>query len=77
MKQYNRVFDEARKSQGFKSQAHLDAFFRIMDHKDGCAVCQSRGPMVECFGDMQPTMQECDEAKRLWREELRIADQSK
>lgn len=37
---YGRDFNQARKDQGFASQAHLDAFYATVDHKAGCAECQ-------------------------------------
>lgn len=62
-----RNFTQARKEQGFKSQAHLDAFFRYYDHTKACAECQKPGPGVWLDDGFQPTQNRCDEAKRLDR----------
>ena len=63
--EYSRIFNEARKTQGFKSQAHLDAFYAVMDHRDGCVECQKTGHGVWIGDGFQPTQNECAEAQRL------------
>ena len=61
----SRTFDEARRLQGFKSQAHLDAFYRSYDHKKSCPVCSKVGGNVAVFDGMQPYMKSCEEGQRL------------
>lgn len=62
---FGREFNEARRAQGFKSQAHLDAFYVHHDHvatcTDGCSV----GPSIPVDDGWQPTRRECPEAIRL------------
>lgn len=61
----SRTFNEQRREQGFKSQAHLDAFFRYYDHTQACAECQKASKPVwvdDCF---QPTQNRCAEALTL------------
>ena len=69
---YGRSFNQARKAQGFKSQAQLDAFFAHYDHQKACAECQKPGPGVLLDDGYQPTMNECDAAKLLYRAYLAI-----
>lgn len=39
---FNRAFNAKRQAQGFKSQAHLDAFYAYYDHAYGqCDECGS------------------------------------
>jgi len=59
------MFDSARQAQGFQSQAHLDAFFAHYDHTTACADCASRNGYVALDDGMQPTMGQCDVARRL------------
>lgn len=61
-----RVFDDQRKAQGFRSQAHLDAFYTYYDHRQACAECSLPGPSVWLFDGWQPTLQECAEGRRLF-----------
>ena len=60
-----RAFDAARRKQGFRSQAHLDAFFRAHDHARGCSECSRVGGYFELDDGMQPYMGRCDEGRRL------------
>lgn len=62
---FGREFNQARKDQGFKSQAHLDAFYAAYDHTKVCAECQKPGTPVELDDGMQPTMARCEEGRRL------------
>lgn len=60
-----RIFDAARKAQGFLSQAHLDAFYAYFDHVQNCADCKARDGYVLLDDGYQPTTGMCDEAHRL------------
>ena len=62
----SRSLDEGRISQGFKSQAQLDAFFRHYDHTKGCTECQRPGRGVELDDGIQPTMNSCATADILY-----------
>jgi hypothetical protein len=62
-----RRFDAARKAQGFKPQAHLDAFFRAYDHTSSCPVCSRAGGHMPLDDGMQPVMGRCAEGLRLER----------
>lgn len=62
---FNRVFTEQRKAQGFKSQAHLDAFYAYYDHTQTCAECQKPGRGMLLDDGWQPTLNRCAEAVRL------------
>jgi hypothetical protein len=62
---FNRHFGPERKAQGFRSQAHLDAFYAYYDHTKACAACQTRGKPVYIFDCWHETQNRCDEAKRL------------
>lgn len=62
---FDRTFNTARKAQGFRDQAHLDAFYAYFDHVHECAECQKPGPPMPLDDGMQPTHQLCDEARRL------------
>lgn len=66
----DRVFTPARQAQGFRSQAHLDAHFAHSDHVRACGECRQPGPAAWLEGDAswQPTMRECAEGQRLFRE---------
>ena len=66
MVEYGRILDAGRKAQGFKSQDQLDAFYRHYDHVHSCAECCRPGPSAWIDDGMQPTMNECDEGKRLF-----------
>jgi len=61
----SRTLDEGRKRQGFKSQAHLDAFFVSLEHKRGCAVCSSIGGAVPLDDGMQPYFDQCELGRKL------------
>jgi hypothetical protein len=62
-----RTCTAARQAQGFRSQAHLDAFLRYYDHVEGCAACQRPGEGVLLDDGWQPTRRECDTARELFR----------
>lgn len=62
---FTRVFNDARREQGFVSQAHLDAFFACRDHVAGCATCQSPGAPMPLDDGMQPTAAACAEEQQL------------
>lgn len=62
---HNRAFDTARQAQGFRSQAHLDAFFAYFDHTTGCKACAARDGFVLLDDGPQPTSGRCDEARQL------------
>lgn len=66
MKQDNnslgRTFDAARHAQGFRSQAHLDAFFAGYDHARACPVCSSIAGYTD---EGQPYHGRCDTAREL------------
>ena len=66
MTEYNRDFNVARQSQGFKSQADLDAFFAYIDHTEQCPECQKPGKGVLVDDGYQPTANRCDRANELW-----------
>lgn len=68
---YNRTFDEARRLQGFKSQAQLDAFFAHYDHTKDCADCRALNSYVELSDGPQPTQGQCAIAKSLDAEFLK------
>lgn len=64
----SRVLDQTRREQGFRDQAHLDAFFAYYDHVQGdCAVCGTPGPAHwnEADASWQPTMQICPTGREL------------
>lgn len=60
-----RVFDAGRKAQGFKSQAHLDAFYRAYDHSSSCAACKALDGYALLDDGYQPTSGRCPEGRRL------------
>ena len=64
-KNNDRHFDEGRQAQGFRSQAHLDAFFAHFDHVKACGACKALDSHVLLDDGWQPTQGECAEAKRL------------
>jgi hypothetical protein len=59
-------FTAARKEQGFRSQADLDAFFAYHDHTEDCAECHLPGTSVFIDNGFQPTQHRCAAAKELW-----------
>ena len=63
---FTRTFDAARREQGFRSQAELDAFFRYYDHTKECAECHKPGPAFPLDDGMQPTQHRCATALRLY-----------
>lgn len=64
-----RLFTQSRRDQGFKSQAHLDAFFAHYDHTKACGEC-GPGRAVPLDDGMQPTFRECDAALSLYLDVL-------
>ena len=67
--EFGRTFNEARKAQGFKSQADLDMWYRAYDHTSTCPVCSRVGGYVELSDGMQPVNARCEIGLRLEREE--------
>lgn len=65
----SRIFNVARKEQGFRDQDHLSKFFTYLDHRAGCEKCQKPGGGFWNEGDAswQPTVSECAEASNLLR----------
>lgn len=63
---YGRDFTADRQAQGFRSQDHLDAWYRYYDHTKACAEC-GPGKSVWLEGDAswQPTENRCATAKAL------------
>lgn len=54
-----REFTPARQAQGFRSQAHLDAFYRHYDHTHACVDCGQPGPVYDAPDGPQPTVTVC------------------
>jgi len=73
MTEFGRQFNEARKQQGFRSQAHLDAFYRHFDHTETCQECQKPGSGVLLDDGFQPTMNRCETARQLDRATQAVA----
>lgn len=65
MSEFGRIFNKARRAQGFRSQAHLDAFYRHFDHIESCPECQKPGAGVLLDDGFQPTMNHCEIAQAL------------
>jgi hypothetical protein len=63
----SRVFTASRAEQGFRSQAHLDAFFRYHDHVQDCAECSQPGEPALIDDGMQATCRDCPTAVELFR----------
>lgn len=63
-----RVWDAQRKAQGFRSQAHLDAFYVHVDHERACSECGQPGPAAWLEGDAswQPTSAQCATGRALF-----------
>lgn len=64
-KTFTRRFDVARQAQGFRSQAHLDAFYASYDHVQSCVDCKARDGYVPLDDGYQPTSGRCAVAQRL------------
>ena len=64
---FGREWNAARKAQGFRSQAHLDAFYAAFDHLAACGRCGQPGPAMwlEGSASYQPTETRCGEWLRL------------
>jgi hypothetical protein len=60
-----RTFTAARRAQGFRSQAHLDAFYASFDHGQTCTDCRPGPPAILDDG-MQPTVAPCPVAVALF-----------
>lgn len=60
----SRIFTPERKAQGFRDQAHLDAFYRYFDHTKTCTDC---GPGQSVFIDdgWQATFAPCAVGREL------------
>lgn len=63
-----RNFTETRKNQGFKSQAHLDAFFTVYDHTSKCEVCTKIAGYIDIGDGMQPYAARCEIGTALEKE---------
>jgi hypothetical protein len=66
----NRTFDEGRKAQGFRDQAHLDGFYAYYDHTTSCADCAALVGRAWVDDGYMDTRGDCDTAKALYRESL-------
>lgn len=62
---FDRTFTAARQAQGFRSAAHLAAFFAAFDHVRGCAACKALDGYALLDDGYQPTEGRCSEAQRL------------
>jgi len=71
MQEESRKYTIERQQQGFRSQAHLDAFYATYDHGKTCPECQGIG-MTELHDGMQPVAIRCQEWKRLDQIDARI-----
>lgn len=69
--EFGRTFNEARRRQGFTSQAQLDAFYAHYDHVQRCQACAALDSWVELSDGIQPTKGECPAAKGLYEAYLR------
>lgn len=63
-----RTFTARRAEQGFRSQAHLDAFYRGIDHAETCPGCQGTAGSVDIGDGFQPVARRCPEWHRLQAE---------
>ena len=65
----SRIFGTDRAAQGFRSQAHLDAFLAYHDHTQACGECGQPGAAtwLEGSASWQPTATVCPEGIRLQR----------
>jgi hypothetical protein len=61
-----REFTPARQSQGFRDQAHLDAFYAYYDHGQACQICGTAGTPYALDDGMQPTAIECATGRALF-----------
>lgn len=66
-KTFGREFNAARKAQGFKSQAQLDAFYAAYDHNKDCADCHKRNGHALLDDGCQPTQGSCPTHQALER----------
>ena len=62
---FGRLLTIERKSQGFKSQDHLDAFYAAFDHTSTCPVCSRVSGYVPYDDGLQPVMGRCDTGRQL------------
>ena len=72
--EFGRILTDARKAQGFKSQDHLDAFYRSFDHQQSCTVCSTIAGYMELSDGLQPYLGQCDEGAQLFRESTAKAE---
>lgn len=65
----SRCFDAQRQADGFRSQAHLDAFYRYYDHATACSECGQPGEptWLNSAASWQPTVTHCPTGHRLQR----------
>jgi hypothetical protein len=73
MTEYSREFNEARKAQGFRDQAQLDAFYAHFDHVQACledAQGGCHGGHVLLDDGWQGVVVECAEGQRLYQASL-------
>jgi len=68
----NRTLTPARQAQGFKSQAHLDAFYASCDHSKQCPVCSRVGGYMPIDDGMQPYMDSCETGRKLTAESFKF-----
>lgn len=73
MEAYGRILTAERVKQGFKTQNQLSAFFRHYDHQKQCAECQKPGPGAMLDDGVQPTMNSCPVADKLYADYISIA----
>jgi hypothetical protein len=70
---FSREFNEARRQQGFRSQAHLDAFLAYHDHASTCGECGQALGSLWLEGDAlrQPAaLKQCPAGRELDRASL-------
>lgn len=65
---FDRSFNAARADQGFRDQAHLDAFYAYFDHTKSCEACQKPGRPMPLDDGLQPSRQDCPTAQTLFVE---------
>jgi hypothetical protein len=66
MEQFPRIYDAARKAQGFKTAEDWAAFLAYFDHTEQCAECRKPGKPVFTGDGWQPTQNRCDHADSLY-----------
>ena len=68
---YSREYTAERKQQGFRSQAHLDAWYAAYDHGNTCPDCQGTR-YVELWDGLQPVAVRCQQWVELDKIDARI-----